>query len=221
MLLDVAAGKATVIAPTGYTFEGLSWKSDGSRAACLGLGQGGIVLAFIINPRTGEKQDFSEHFSREFRDEVNLSAASLYPLWTPDDQYLVINDVRKGGCLLQPHPWKVIPVAKLLIDHLKQSDSRVLAKETESRLPWAFWQPAKGWVRVWVQFQERGYRRGIDYLVDYSGRAFVPLGESGAPGGGWKITPDGKHAVKVEGPGELEVRELRLPSGGKYPSPSR
>jgi len=92
--------------------------------------------------------------------------------------------------------------------------SLVPAEDGSERLPWVHWLPVKGWVKTWVQHQGPGYRRGMDYFVDYSARSFVPFGDSSTPGGGWQVTPNGKHAVKLESPCKLIVRELTLPSLG-------
>ena len=170
------------------------------------------MVAFVIDPRTGERQDCSEEFNKAFGSTGRFSPPRIPPLWTPGDQYVIANDSETGGCLVRPHPWKIIPVAKRLIDHLAKDSSIVLAEEYKNRLPWIFRQPAKDWVRVWVLLQEQGYRRAIDYWVDYSGRTFVPVEDSPTPGGGWKITPDGKHAVKLESHDKLIVRELSLPN---------
>lgn len=211
-LVDVVEGTSRVIAAGGYNFEGISWKSDGSAAACVGFSTSVPMMAFLIDPRTDERQDFSEEFNKAFGSNSRFSAPRIPPQWTPGDQYLVVNDSETGGCLVRPHPWAIIPVAKRLVDHLTKDSSIVLAEEYRNRLPWIFWQPAKGWVRVWVQLQEQGYRRATEYWVDYSGRSFVPVEEPSAPGGGWKMTPDGKHAVKLERHDKLIVRALLLPN---------
>jgi len=209
-LLDVASGTARVIASGGYTFQGISWKSDGSAAACVGFSRKAPVAAFVIDPRTGEKDDFSEDYQAFARDSGS-SQPVLAGLWAPGDQYLVVNHLRMGGCLVSPRPWKLIPVAKLVIGELLKDRSLALAEDPNERLPWVFWQPVQGWVKVWVQFQEQGYRRGMDYVVDYSGRSRVLLGKSDAPGAGWKLTPDGERAVKLEPPDKVIVRGLTLP----------
>lgn len=211
-LLDVLEGTATVVVPGGYSFEGISWKSDGSAAACVGYHRSAPMMAFLLDPRTGERQDFSKELNMAFGSDSRFSPPRIPPRWTPGDQYVIVNDSETGGCLVRPHPWAVIPVARRLIDHLGNDDSIVLAEEYKRQLPWIFWQPAEGWVRVWVQVQEQGYRRGIDYWVDYSGRMFVPAGDSSTPGHGWQITPDGKYVVKLEAHDKLTVRQLVLPT---------
>ena len=170
------------------------------------------MMAFLLDPRTGEKQDFSKELNKAFGSNSRFSPPRIPRRWTPGDQYLIVNDSETGGCLARPHPWTLIPVARRLIDHLGNDDSIVLAEEYERQLPWIFWQPAEGWVRVWVQVQEQRYRRGIDYWVDYSGRMVVPAGDSSTPGHGWQITPDGKHEVNLERHDKLTVRRLVLPT---------
>lgn len=210
-LLDIASGKARVIATDGYAFQGVSWKSDSSAVACVGFSRKAPMSAFVLDPRTGEKDDFSEDFNRAFAGDSGSSQPVLAGLWASGDQYLVVNDLRMGGCLVSPRPWKLIPVTRLFIEQLAGDSSPPLAEDQKERLPWVFRQPFPGWLKVWVQFQEKGYRRGMDYVVDYSGRSRVLLGKSDAPGAGWKLTPDGKRAVKLEPPDKIVVRELTLP----------
>ncbi len=211
-LIDVAAGTSRIPAPAGYNFEGISWKTDGSEAACVGFKRDRPMVAFLINPRTGRTHDFSAEFNGAFGEDSSYSAPPIGPLWTPDDQYLVVDHAKIGGCLVRPRPWKITPVAKHVVDHLVREGSHVLAEDSGERLPWVFRQPAKGWLKVWVQFQEKGYRQGMDYLVDYSGESVTALAESSAPGGGWKLTPDGIRAVKLESSGALVVRKVALPA---------
>jgi len=214
-LLDVATGTAAVVAPRGYNFESISWKGDGSAAACVGFSRKAPMTAFVLDPRTGEKIDFSENFMKAFENDSEFSAPPLFRLWTPDDQYLVVNSASRGGCLVKPQPWELIPVAERFIDGLVKDGTHRLAEESSTRLPWVFWLPVKGWLRVWVQFVEPGYRRGMDFLVDYSGRTSAPLAESWAPGGSIFVTPDGKQVVKLESPEKLVIRELKLPGAGE------
>ncbi len=214
-LLDLRNGKSGIVGPSGYDFEGISWKTDGSEAACVGFRHSRPMAAFLIDPKTGLTHDFSAEFHAAFGDESSYSAPRISPLWTPDDRYLVVNHAKKGGCLVRPRPWKVIPVAKLFVDQLLREGSHVLAEDPSERLPWVFRQPAEGWLRIWVQFEKKGYRQGMDYLVDYSGGSVTALAESSAPGGGWRLTPDGNRAVKLEGSGELAVRNLTLPRVGR------
>lgn len=210
-LLDVDAGTAKTIAPSGYRYEQISWKCDGSEAVCVGFKQTSPLVALVIDPRTGAKHDFSDEFNRAFRSDSQYSSPPMSRWWTPGDEYVIVNDPKMGGCLVSPRPWKLIPVAQLCVDRLTKEGLQVFAEGPGPKLPWIFRQPAAGWVRAWVQFQEPGYLRGKDYLVDYSGRLLVPVADSSAPGGGWKLTPDGKRAVKLEGAGNLLVREVTLP----------
>lgn len=209
-LLDLKEHTSRILA-TGVLLEGISWKTDGSEAACVGFRGERPMVAFLLDPRTGAMHDFSAEFNEVFGETSNSPAPWISPLWAPGDRFLLVNHATKGGYLVRPRPWEAIPVGKLLVDHLAAEGTRVLAQDPSTWLPWVFRQPIEGWVRVWVQFDEGGYRRGIDFLVDDSGGSVRVLGESSAPGGGWKLTPDGTLAVKLEGPCELTVRNPNLP----------
>jgi len=211
-LLDVATGATRVIAPRDYNIEGISWKSDSSEVVCVGSKRGSPARAFVINPRTLEKQDFSAEFNTFFGSDSGDYSPNIAPIWTPGDQYFIVNGGRKGGCLVNPRPWKVIPVARLLIHELDREGPLVSAEQATVRLPWISWQPARGWVKVGVQIPDKGYLRRKEYLVDYSGRVFVPLDESPAPTSEWTITPGGKQAVGLANSGRLIVRGISLPS---------
>jgi len=211
-LLDVVAKTATVIAPRDYNFEGIAWKSDSSEAVCVGSKHGLPARAFLINARTLERHDFNEEFNAYFATDSKYYAPRIVSDWTPGDLYIIANDGKKGGCLVNPRPWKVIPIARVLIDRIVREGTLVLPEDQTVRLPWISWQPAKGWVTSSVAFLDKGYPRAMDFLVDYSGRFFVTLNESSMPGGGWKITPDGKRAVMLTSPDRLIVRELSLPA---------
>ncbi|MEW6533032.1 MAG: hypothetical protein AB1473_19535 [Thermodesulfobacteriota bacterium] len=211
-LLDVATRTAKVIGSRDYNFEGISWKSDSSEVVCVGSKRGSPARAFLLNPRTLEEHDFSDEFNAAFVNDSGYRVPPIVPIWTPDDRYFIVNHSKKGGCLVSPRPWKVIPIARLLIDDIVRDRSLVLMEDTTKRPPWIFRQPAQGWVRVWVQFQEKGYPRGMDYLVDYSARVFVAFAESSSPGDGWKLTPNGKRAVRLASPCKLVVRAVSLPS---------
>jgi len=209
-LLNVEERTVRVIAPGSHKFEGISWKSDGSAAACVGFSRTGSMLAFVIDPRTGEKFDFSDEFNRAFGDDCKYATPPMFRLWTPDDQYLVVNSLGKGGCLVKPRPWELVRVAELFVDRLVKNGPRVSGEDSSERLPWAHWLPVKGWVKIWVQRLGPDYPRGMDYFVNYSNLYFVPFGDSWAPGGGWQVTPNGRHAVKLESPCRLTVRKLTL-----------
>ncbi|MFZ5867825.1 MAG: TolB family protein [Thermodesulfobacteriota bacterium] len=213
-LLDVASRAAAVIAPRDHNFEGIAWKSDSSEAVCVGSKRGFPARAFLINPRTLEKHDFSDQFNTYFDGDSEHYPPQIALKWTAGDQYFIANHSRKGGCLVNPLPWKVTPLARLLIDRIVREGTMVLSEDQRVRLPWIFWQPAKGWVSASVAFQEKGYVRGREYLVDYSGRFFVALDQSSASAGRWTVTRDGKRAVMLAHPDTLIVRELSLPSLG-------
>jgi hypothetical protein len=214
MLLNVEERTASVIAPGSHKFDGISWKSDGSAAACVGFSRTGPVLAFVIDPRTGEKFDFSDEFTRAFGDDSKYATPPMFRLWTPDDQYLIVNSPSKGGCLAKPRPWELVRVAELFVDRLIKKEPRVSEGDSSDRLPWADWLPVKGWVKMWIRDPGTGYNRGMDYFVNYSNLSFVPFGVSSAPGAGWRVTPNGKHAVKLESRCKLIVRELTLAPPG-------
>jgi len=213
-LLNVAEKTSSVLA-TGYILENISWKSDGSEAACVGFKGGGPLVAFLLDPETGATHDFSTDFDGVFGGDSSEPAPWVDARWTPGDEYLVVNHGREGGCLVRPRPWEVVPAGKLLVDHIVREGAHVLAEDPSEWLPWVYRQPAEGWLKVWVPFQEERYRRGMDYLVDYAGGSVTALGESSAPGGGWRLTPDGTLAVMLQGSCELAVRRTPLPGPGR------
>jgi hypothetical protein len=212
-LMEVAGGTVTPIGSTGVNYNAVSWHPDESKVLCVNSTRKGRREVLLVHPATGEIVDLSEKFMEAFGRDFR-STPRIPRLWTADGRYVIVNELERGGCLVSPDPWAVIPVAKLFMGLFKEADGRPLFQADTQRLPWLSRQPAAGWVKVWVQLDAGGRPQGRDFAVNYEGTRYVPLGESHAPGGGWTITPDGRHVVVFAGAGVMTVQSIKLGADG-------
>jgi len=207
-------GKVIVFGKTEARLVTVSWKQDSSAAACISDSE-----AILIYPATGEIWDFSEKFNQTFRKPGEFSSPDIPPVWTPDGRYFLTNDLEEGGCMVCPRPWKVIPVSRLLLEHLSLNDDIKLYREN-GRYPWLFQLPAAGWLRARINIDLGGEPifpgsqvnlDAVDFAVNYEATQYDKLWRSDSPGGGWTITPDGKHAAIFNRSTYLTIRKVELP----------
>ncbi|MEW6360164.1 MAG: hypothetical protein AB1696_27770 [Planctomycetota bacterium] len=192
-LFDASTKTVTAFgAQKGYTV-GVSWKPDESAALCVShvVGPPGPCEALLLDPATGRTEDLSDQFAKAFGgDHLDVP-----PLWTPDGRYVIVNTLQRGGCLVCPKPWQVVPVAELFMKKIGRGN------ETPGYI---FPQVAKGWVRYWLG--------GTDYAVSYNGSTYLTLAPADAPGAGWHLTPDGDAAVNVGRDKKILIHDIETPA---------
>ncbi|NOZ21963.1 MAG: hypothetical protein GXP25_12850 [Planctomycetes bacterium] len=192
-LFDASTKTITAFGAQNSYTVGVSWKPDESAAVCVSqvIGGAGPCEALLLDPATGKTEDLTEHFAKAFGND----ALDLPPLWTPDGRYVIVNTLKRGGCLVSPKPWKLVPVVELLLKKMGRANEQA---------GYIFPLLAKGWVRCWFS--------GTDYAVSYGGATSVTLGPADAPGAGWRMTPDGDAAVTVDRSGQILVRDFAVPT---------
>jgi hypothetical protein len=175
-LLDMRSGQLRDIGPCdGYSSQ-VSWKPDSSMLACV-AGRW-PVRAWLVQPSTGERRDFSGPFRGQFGDYPPL----LEPRWTADGEYLLVNSDSLGGCLVRPEPWQVIELRARLA-HLFEPEKH--------RSTWPSGAvhalPLPGWVAFWGP--------GALYAINYGTTRLVKLDEDAWEG--WAVSPDARWIVTV------------------------
>ncbi|MHC4713941.1 MAG: TolB-like translocation protein [Planctomycetota bacterium] len=111
----------------------------------------------------------------------------LEPLWTPDDKYIVCNNIDSGGFLIRPTPWEVRALGKML------------DKSGGLLVPGITGQPAAGVIIMDL------YPNGA--AVDYEGTILTEFGNGGYSG--WTVLPGGERAVSVHPGNKVVVCGLR------------
>jgi len=192
----------------------VSWKPDDSAVLCIRGDEDDGYEAVVLEPATHEITDVSTEFEAAFGED-SLSYAFSRPgetapstRWTPDGQYFVVNcDNPRGGFLVQPRPWKVIPLG----DRIRQlvgppPPERRLDHEGRPYVPYADIHPTPitGWVLTDPEFT------GRHLLVDHEGRTVVDIQQPTWTWAGSRAGPvispdttlaayvDSVHGVKVE-----------------------
>lgn len=189
-LLDLHSGTVRAFGQSDASAEGVAWKRDGSAAMCVSrIIVGGQREALLLDSATGHTLDLSASFSDVFRG----YPPRIEPLWTPDDQYVLANDLQLGGCLIRPEPWLFIPVVQRIADRTTPSaeGAPYLIDRPYSRkrgLPTLWPLPVEGWAGWYFGAHRK------NYAVSYSGAAAVPIPiDSGQIA--W--SPNGKKAATV------------------------
>ncbi len=184
-LLSLASGSFTPLERPLRTGD-VAWRPDGSAALVVTRGQ-----ASLVQPDSGRVVDLSAEFGGAFG--LDQPPPSLLPTWTNDGRFVIVNDMKQGGCLVRPQPFAVTFLARQVGMGVGQLDPP----------PWVFPLQVPGWLRYWQD--------GEDYLVDETGRVIVPLGPADTPGGGWRVSPDGRWKVAFERDGQARAEAMRLP----------
>ncbi|GMU22427.1 MAG: hypothetical protein AMXMBFR13_25130 [Phycisphaerae bacterium] len=179
-LLQVASGRVRDVGPCdGYT-SSVAWKPDSSAAACV-AGRW-PVQAWMVEPGTGQIRDFSVPFRAAFGD----YPPRIGPLWTADNQYLLVHTDRLGGCLVRPVPWQVIDVRLLLQQHLDPADRPHDARTARRWPTWALQTvPVPGWIACWAPAASL-------WIINYDATLRVDLGPRWISFNEWSISPDGR-----------------------------
>jgi len=163
--------------------EGVAWAPDSSHAFCVSrkVGPEDIYEAILLEPATGKAVDRTSDFQETFKG----GWPTLEPIWTADGKYVLANGSPTGGLLVQPDPWKVVPLGQILapkFDAGKKSTNRL-------RL---FRLPVAGWVGV--LFTEKEGDPSLKYAADYSGEQVRALQETPDD---LAISPDGTLAATI------------------------
>ncbi|MFZ2632297.1 MAG: hypothetical protein WA081_15950 [Desulfosalsimonadaceae bacterium] len=142
-------------------------------------------------------------YDNSFRGSIQYGP-SIDERWTPDGEYIVINSLKTGGCLVRPDPWHVVSVGKRLVNHLEETENLRVYLDSPDDYPYIFAQPYPGWTRAWIQIAtekkpEMPGRTDVleprNYLVDYEAGRFLLTQSSDTPGDGWSLNPDGRKIV--------------------------
>jgi hypothetical protein len=182
---------------TSLKYDLVVWKPDSSCVIILACDPDRIVRHVILaQAPSGDSSDLSGPFVETFPDPMFDSS------WTADGQYLIVNSLRLGGCLVRLDTWEVIRIGERLLS-IKFLWIRFGNK---SRAPIVYSLPIPGWVKA-----TRGYD-GLspEVAVNYERWSVVTLMNylvaSSWPGA--VLAPDGKHAVAVNRFGGIQVRRV-------------
>ena len=176
--------------------------------------------ALVYDPATEKLIDLTEPFYQYFYD----SYFQLAPTWTWDDQYVVVNDAKRGGCLVRPEPWQVIPLYQKAVDRLNRSETDAADSGPAGAyngFPALRVQPVTGWMTTVIgrpgpKYGPAGYENQSylfrDYAVSSDGSLVEDLGRSCPNCLGVFFLPDGKRLAAIEyGAKRVIVRPLNLP----------
>lgn len=160
-VLDSRERRVQAIGGEDVYFNAIAWKRDESAVACIAgvRGDRHEYVAMLINPRTLGIVDFTEPFLRALKDPYPY----LQTAWTSDDRYLLINDLHRGGCVIQPVPFRCVRVADRLPSNVTHEPE---CRYTASIHPF----PTSGWVRALDP-------NSVGYLVDCEGERLINLGK--------------------------------------------
>ena len=181
----------------GIYFQAVAWKTDESAVACVAGVQGSEpkFVALLVDPSTLNVIDFTEPFLRALKD----PALYLQTAWTSDNRYLLVNDLYRGGCVIEPVPFRCVRIA----DRLPSRVNREVGHRYMSNVhPLAM----SGWLRARDP-------DSVGYLVDYEGEKIVNLGK--IPGT-W--SEDGAIAGLVGYDKRFHLQKIELPLAATKPA---
>lgn len=192
-LLNVADRTERVLGGTDAYLPGdVSWTPDGSKVFCIihiyTRSPNGSIGAFLAEAATGKTLDCTAQFAKVFGNDRFRSSYRLEPVWTCDGRYVLLNNFRHGGYLIQPQPWRAIAVGR-------QAAKQLRDKYTHP--PWVFRLPFPGWVGF--GFPPKGPEYDDPgYATDYQTRKLLPL----PVGPGSALSPRGRFATFIGGAGD-------------------
>jgi len=173
-----------------------SWKPDSSAVVWttsrMRYGHPDNYSTYMLDLVKDEVVDLSTEFRRMF----GMERPEYEPLWTADGMFLVGSDLWRGGYLIQPSPWRVVPIGEML------------RKEEElDYAPWIRRQPAPGLVvtrpvpdHTWV--------------VNYAGEVVRDLPSDGVFE--WTVFPDGRKAAMLNEDMRIVIKQLDLPASERH-----
>lgn len=192
--VSVAAGTARAFGSTDSYDVGVAWTTDSRRAFCVSnkVGPEDHYEAILCDPVTGATVDCSLGFQTTFAGH----APRIEPLWTADGQYVLVNALKITGHLVQPTPWRVVPLGKMVAPGFAPPT------QWSSINPWLFRLPVAGWVGV-VPTGNYG-DSPVQYAADFAGAKVIPLLE-GYPR---DVSPDGTMAAMMGEDGHVKISKL-------------
>lgn len=210
-LLNVRSGSTRPIGEPVWSTVDVAWKPDESAVVLVSYNpyrpNGQQLTAVVLDLTSGELDEFSGPFNSTFDHIPVMSFGwTLAPHlsdWTADGEYLIVNDIELGGCLVRPRPWSIKRVGQQL------AESHPLAAPSDPNrtyfglrpirfLPDIAAHPRYGW--VWAQG-----RNGIIYAGNYEEERFVPFGDvCRFP------SPDGRLLANVTQSGVVSIRRVDL-----------
>ena len=220
-LLDTATGQVKSLNKPCPGEAYATWSSAGNKVfvAC-STNAPELNQALLYSPDTEKVIDLTQPFFHYFHD----SYYQLPSRWLWDDRYLVVNDSEKGGCLVQPEPWLIIPLYQKVVDRLNHGEtggSDTGPSGAYNIFPGLHVQPVPGWVTTVIgrpgpKYGPAGHEVQSylfnDYAVSDDGRLVEDLGRACPNCLGVFFTPDGKRLVTIDSSGkQLIVRPLALP----------
>jgi len=202
-MVDVLGTTSRPFGQTNAHDEAVAWSRDSRQAFCVSetVGPNDAYEALLISTGASILADCSKQYQESFA--TGKHWPRLEPFWTVDGAYVIGNDDRTGGYLIQPNPWRVVHLGQML-------SSRPEVPKTSRSLPWLSWLPVPGWIGVLPTGNEGD--SPIKYATTYSGQNLVPLIETR---GIWAISSNGAAAATVDN--EKRVR-VRVPGKGLLPS---
>ena len=189
-MVDVQAATARPFGQGKAHDEGVAWSRDSKQAFCVSdtVGPADSYEALLVSTNAEILADCTQKFRESFADDGY--GPSLEPFWTTDGTYVIGNRLKTGGCLIQPSPWRIVPLGEIL-------SSRQEVPEETTTSPWIFWMPTPGWVTVLPTGNEGN--SPIKYAATYSGRSLVPLLKTDLrTEPRWALSPDGTKVATVD-----------------------
>lgn len=208
-LLTVKTGAVRLFdAPSAVAMQ-VAWKTDESAVLCVSYDKRySPVATVLIDMGTGESLDLSQQFFEAVTDPWRKE---LEPDWTADGKFFIVNTFRRGGILIQPKLWKVIPIGERLvrdIGHRYRFDR--YSDPSLNPPPSAHAFPVAGWIKVIAD--------GKEYAVDYALQNFLELGWSDSGLLRIVVLPEGDRTVEIAPFGGTMIRNIDLgaskPLGG-------
>jgi len=204
-LVDLHTGKLSLLGPPDFTPYNAIWKGDGSAVLLTPSPQNAGKLTIegfpyapsrhvlLVELPSGTVKGITTRFG-----ELGQDPWVEGETWTADGKFVVVR-VDDDHILLQPDPWRIIPLPA------------PPGLDTFDRIkPLA----APGWVAVEQGFlvtdqDQPGYPSySKHYAMDYSGKHLVFLTQQRA----WTLTATGTLIVAEDDTGKVTARELRLPT---------
>ena len=203
-LLDVATGKAWSFGAGAIELHACAWKRDSSAAFCVikytpekaeDPTAPPRQILLLIEPASAKRT----HLLGE---DVGLALGVPGAAWTAEGGFVLIDDGWAGCWLIQPEPWRAIPLKDKLVNTLRAHGSAITSWQALHPFP----------VAGWLLMQDHD---GKSFVVNPDRQACVPIGE----GSSWAYSPDGQRVAEVDNKATVTVRDLGLAPTPYAPGP--
>jgi hypothetical protein len=200
-LVDARIGKRHPLSQEMKSPWIIAWRPDGMAALCYGFARVAKpgYQWLMVEPDDRKTHDMSGQFNRLLPDDLLETQVS----WTADGQYVLIDCTERDNArhyvLVQPQPWQVIEIGKLLADKVRLATEEVPRFDDLAVRPLATC-PVAGWLVAHAA-------DGKVYLTDYHARR---LHEVAGPA----VSPDGNRVATYDRSTKsprLQIRALKLP----------